>query len=249
MTAVPESSAAARRPDDDAEIPDPTTAARLAWLVKSSRGPAPHPRRHLLLLRFTLVNMVAGAVLAALALQGHVTAAFAADATGLVGVICAAFVFGLGLCALRVFEVSRETERARQFDPLCASRAADYVADVRGREIGERALAGSLLRMTLTDRIVPVRHVANALVLLGLIGTVVGFIIALSGVDPAAVADVARISPMVGKLITGMSVALYTTLAGAVLHLWLMVNYQLLTSGTVELIETIVRLGERHAHA
>jgi len=249
MTVAPESSAAVHPPDDDAKTPDPMTAAHLAWLAKAARGAPPHPRRHLLLLRFTLANMMAGAVFAALTLHGHVGAAFAADKTGLVGVIAAAFLFGFGLCALRVFEVSRETERARQFDPLRASRAADYIADVRGREIGERALAGSLLRMTLTDRIVPVRHVANALVLLGLIGTVVGFIIALSGIDPNAVSDVAQISPMMGELISGMSVALYTTLAGAVLHLWLMVNYQLLTSGTVELIETIVRLGERHAHA
>jgi hypothetical protein len=38
---------------------------------------------------------------------------------------------------------------------------------------------------------------------------VIGFIIALSGVDPATAGDVNAIGPMVSALIGGMSVALY----------------------------------------
>ena len=37
--------------------------------------------------------------------------------------------------------------------------------------------------MTLLSRIASIRHLANSLVFLGLLGTVIGFIIALSGVD------------------------------------------------------------------
>jgi adenosylcobinamide amidohydrolase len=51
---------------------------------------------------------------------------------------------------------------------------------------------------------------------------------------------------MVATLISGMSVALSTTLVGAVLNVWLMVNYRLLESGTLRLLTTIVELGERH---
>jgi hypothetical protein len=75
---------------------------------------------------------------------------------------------------------------------------------------------------------------------------VIGFIIALSGVEAEQAGDVSSIAPMVSQLIEGMSVALYTTLVGAVLNLWLMVNYQLLAGGTVSLINEIVELGERH---
>ena len=49
---------------------------------------------------------------------------------------------------------------------------------------------------------------------------------------------------MVAKLIQGMSIALYTPLVGAVLYLWLIVNQQMLASGTVNLINTIIELGE-----
>jgi hypothetical protein len=75
---------------------------------------------------------------------------------------------------------------------------------------------------------------------------VVGFIIALSGVEPEQAADVAAIGPMVSTLIQGMSVALYTTLVGAVLNIWLMVNYRLLEGGTTRLFTAIVERGECH---
>ena len=88
---------------------------------------------------------------------------------------------------------------------------------------------------------------ANSLVLLGLIGTVIGFIIALSGVRPEVVSDVGAIGPMVSTLISGMSVALYTTLVGSLLNVWLMVNVRLLEGGTVKLLTATIELGERHA--
>lgn len=82
---------------------------------------------------------------------------------------------------------------------------------------------------------------------LGLIGTVVWFIIALSGVDASKAGDVGAVGPMVTTLIEGMSVALHTTLVGAVLNFWLSVNYNILSTGTVNLVTEIVALGERLA--
>lgn len=61
----------------------------------------------------------------------------------------------------------------------------------------------------------------NMAVTLGLIGTVFGFIQSLLSVDPSAVTDVNNISPMVASLISGMGVALYTTLVGSFFFLWI----------------------------
>jgi hypothetical protein len=58
---------------------------------------------------------------------------------------------------------------------------------------------------------------------LGLIGTVLGFIIALSGVDPEQAQNLDATKAMVAILIVGMSTALYTTLLGALANLWLRV--------------------------
>ena len=101
--------------------------------------------------------------------------------------------------------------------------------------------------MKLSQRIVLVRHAAGSLVLLGLIGTVIGFIIALSGVDPESASDVQSIAPMVSSLIEGLSTALYTTLIGSVLNVWLMINYRLLAGGTTKLITGLIEFGEDHA--
>ena len=99
----------------------------------------------------------------------------------------------------------------------------------------------------MSSRFGSVRHIANTLVLLGLIGTVVGFIIALSAVDVNLAADIDSVGPMISTLIGGMSVALYTTMVGAILNIWLMINYRLLLGGTVNLITSVVELGERYA--
>ena len=73
--------------------------------------------------------------------------------------------------------------------------------------------------MQLSSQITIVRHMANSLVFLGLVGTVIGFIVALFGVDSKSVSSASTAGPMVTKLILGMSIALYTTLVGAVLYL------------------------------
>ena len=122
-----------------------------------------------------------------------------------------------------------------------------YLTSIAGRDGQSRTLAASALKLKLASRIAVVRHIAGSLVFLGLIGTVIGFMIALSGVNPEDAADISAIGPMVSTLIGGMSIALSTTLVGAVLNIWLMVNYRILESGTLRLLTSIVELGESHA--
>lgn len=212
--------------------------------VRSARN----PYRHVLLLRFVLVNGVAVALLGAAYFEGWVGLVVRSDQTHLTLVIFGLFVVGLGICGVRVVETSRGLNEVSAFDPFGMRRSAalDYVAKVKGRGAESRALAAGALRARLFRRILGVKAIANTLVLLGLIGTVVGFIIALSGVRPEVVSDVGAVAPMVSTLIQGMSVALYTTLVGAVLNIWLMVDYRLLSGGTSALIEALIELGEAH---
>ena len=50
---------------------------------------------------------------------------------------------------------------------------------------------------------------------------------------------------MVSTLINGMSIALYTTLLDAVLHVWLMVAYRMLATASLAVYEATIELGER----
>ena len=237
--------------DEAREAPRDDTAfasgpAHVAWMVERARGEAKDERQSLLLLRFALLNVIGFALCGVAWVSGLAERALVADQTRLSLVILAVFAAGLIICTRRVWQTSRDLDQLRAFDPLVASRAAEYIAKLRGVEGEGRGLLASSLRLKLTQRIAVVRHIANSLVVLGLIGTVIGFVIALSGIDPAEAGDVKAIAPMVSTMIEGMSTALYTTLIGAVLNLWLLTNYQLLATGTVKLITALVEFGEVH---
>lgn len=199
------------------------------------------------MLRFTVVNSVGFALLAAAWVEGLIDPIVATDTTHLCLLIFAVFLAGLGVCAQKIWRCSVEMNLAKEFDPAVPSRAQRYFAEVRGRDSGARGIAASSLKFKLGHRISVVRHISSTLVILGLIGTVIGFIVSLSGVDPQKAGDVAAVGPMVSKLIEGMAIALYTTLVGGILNIWLNINANMLASATVNLITEIVAVGERHA--
>ncbi len=199
---------------------------------------------YLLLSRYALVNLMGVALTAVAYFQGWIDIIRAADPTYQCAAIAAVFLAGLGICTMRIWRVTRELNEASAPVPAPHSRAAQYLALIRGRGGDGRSMLAATLRAKLMARTAVVRHIAGTLVLLGLIGTVIGFIMALSGVKPEVASDAKSIAPMVTALIQGMSVALYTTLVGGVLNIWLMVNYHMLASGTMHLVTAIVERGE-----
>jgi biopolymer transport protein ExbB/TolQ len=189
--------------------------------------------------------VVASGLLAATWARGWLDGALAGETLLLCAVIAAVFCYGLVLCALQIAAVNRALNQVRAGSPRADSHAAHYLAAIEGRAADTRMVQAGLLRLRLAHPTAVVRHIANALVFLGLVGTVIGFIVALSGVDPELTASVDKVAPMVSTLINGMSIALYTTLIGAVLHVWLMIGYRMLATGAVQLYDATLELGER----
>ncbi len=206
--------------------------------------PIPWPR-HVLVLRFTLVNLVALGGVGAIYLSGWLDGALVGYTGWLCLAIVAVFLYGLALCTVRVWRVNRELDHVCAALPPSASLSGHYLAEVAARSDERRMLHANLLRLRLTHSIAVVRQVAGSLVFLGLIGTVIGFIVALSGVDPGMSTTAGDVAALVSTLISGMSIALYTTLIGAVLHVWLMIDHRLLASAVVRLFDAIVARGER----
>ena len=200
--------------------------------------------RYLLLLRFIVINATAFAITAVLAQQGWFDSMIRSDTTHLIAIIVAAFLTGLMICGRKIYQTSNELNSIKESAPREGTRTHDFLSKTRNLDAQGRANVAEGLRLRLATRIGMVKHIASSLVFLGLIGTVIGFIIALSGVDPDSAADVTSIGPMVTTLISGMSIALYTTLVGSVLNIWLMLNYRLLESGTVNLIVQLVEYSE-----
>ncbi|MSP83154.1 MAG: hypothetical protein EXQ94_09530 [Alphaproteobacteria bacterium] len=209
----------------------------------------PRAYSYVLLLRIAIVNLVGFALLAAATLAGWTVPLLVGDTTGITALIAGVFAVGLGVAVTRAWRVSRELNWVRDPVPPRGSKVASYLRAIDACGPDSRSLLASSLKLKLASRIGMVRQFGTTLVLLGLIGTVVGFIIALSGVDPQAASDPSTIGPMVSILIGGMATVLNTTLVGSVLNIWLMVNFQLLSSGTVNLITGIIARGEAHGRA
>jgi MotA/TolQ/ExbB proton channel family len=73
-----------------------------------------------------------------------------------------------------------------------------------------------------------VEWVATHVVRIGLLGTVVGLIIAFSAVKAGGSADPDEIRGMIAAVVDGMYVSLYATLLGIATNLWLKINLRLL---------------------
>lgn len=127
--------------------------------------------------------------------------------------------------------------------------AADYFLRLRRKGAnldGERfdqGILASTLKARMFMPIQIVAYVANVLILLGLIGTVVGFVIAVNGLGDsiAGGTNIERVQGVLGQIVNGMGVALFTTLVGAILGgLWLQIHYQMLTRAVGGLVVDIV---------
>ncbi len=205
--------------------------------------------KHLHFVRFCLVNIVATALAAAAYFQGWIDGVLGAHLAELSGVIFAVFLYGLAQCGAKIWVQGVELDGVAAGTPDAESRVGRYLSHAEAGTAESRSIRAGALRLKLADRIVGVRHVANSLIFLGLIGTVIGFIIALSGIDPAAASEVENVQAMVSTLISGMSVAMNTTLVGAVLYVWLNLGHRILVTGTVDLIDATLELGESRAGA
>ena len=86
--------------------------------------------------------------------------------------------------------------------------------------------------------------VVDILLKLGLIGTIVGFILMLSSVANTASLDVNTMQKVLKQMSAGMGTALFTTLAGLTGSILLGLQYLILDKGADTLIERILRLSE-----
>ncbi len=73
-----------------------------------------------------------------------------------------------------------------------------------------------------------VQWIATHVVRIGLLGTVVGLIIAFSAARNGASAEAEQVKTMIAAVVSGMYVSLYATLLGIATNLWLKINLRLL---------------------
>lgn len=162
---------------------------------------------NLLLYRFIIFNGLMLAVTAALGWSGYLVPLFENDTSRLTLVITALFLVGWLWSWRKIVTVSLELNdvKLRGARPACEAQ--------RDKELAKAEWLGT---------------VSEWLVALGLLGTVTGFSMALTGVDRDGLSSVSGVQSAVAQLMLGMRVALNTTLLGASCALWHEVNVRML---------------------
>ena len=111
----------------------------------------------------------------------------------------------------------------------------------------DHSILASTLQVKLNLKIKIISYVANLLILLGLIGTVIGFIIAVGGLGDSLVGgqNLARVQTVLGQIVNGMGVALFTTLMGSIFGgIWLQLHYEILSSAIDRLVVLVIEQAE-----
>ena len=165
-------------------------------------------------------------------------------------------------CAVGVVAVSRELNSARRVQRMVRQNPRDFHATedgvtvagrpllagmmtehIRNLILKSRGLTGridqSLLMRALADslrsRLQVGWFISDGMFKLGLLGTLIGFILMLSPINAIKTFDPLTMKAAMSTMSAGMAVALYTTLAGLVGGLLLRLQYYFLEAGTVEL--------------
>jgi hypothetical protein len=73
-----------------------------------------------------------------------------------------------------------------------------------------------------------VQWIATHVVRIGLLGTVIGLIVAFSAARDGGATDPSAVKPMIAAVVSGMYISLYATLLGIGTNLWLKINLRLL---------------------
>lgn len=139
-----------------------------------------------------------------------------------------------------------------------ASFAHEHLAFLALRSNAQQHVASQDLLLDRLDNILRRGHeagwfVADLMIRLGLLGTVIGFIFMLSAITTIDSIDLRTIQHLLGTMSNGMRIALYTTLSGLGTGILLSFQYQMLDQAADRLLADIIELSEvqamPHLHA
>jgi hypothetical protein len=191
------------------------------------------------------------------------------DRTYISSLIAVLYVMTCVHCFWRTRAIAREAAAARRCravlsaadgsKALDAGAAAlprglvrDHIASLVTKAAAQdyRRVDQTLLLRTLADRLRGSNgfgaFVSDTLMKLGLLGTIIGFIIMLAPIAGLDAADKAAMKSSMGLMSDGMAVAMYTTLAGLVGSILVRIQYYMLDAATQRVFSDTVMLTETY---
>jgi len=143
----------------------------------------------------------------------------------------------------------QQTASARHFSIVPAPILNEYMheLDNAGNGNGDQRTARQQILEIFADRLrAPVElgwYVVDILIRLGLIGTIIGFILIFASLNQTPLPDAPNIQSLLLTMSGGMGTALYTTLLGLISATLLGAQYLILGRSVEQLIASLIRLG------
>jgi len=231
------------------------------------------PNDHLPLLRWLMFTGVCafGVVLAWHYGLFHLM--LASDKTYISAIIVVLYIAASAHCFMRTVVISRELDAAHRVAALVSrgvrgftvagqnvqtadgtrlppGRVTDHIRNLilKARLQGHYRIDQTLLLRGLADALRGPNQLgsfaSDALMKLGLLGTIVGFILMLAPIAGLDAADRVSVKSSMGLMSDGMAVAMYTTLTGLVGSILLQTQYYLLDEATAKLFALATDLTE-----
>jgi hypothetical protein len=228
-------------------------------------GPdAPERGPLLLWMIFTGLSIFAGVLLWR---YGFIRLLVVSDRTYISSLIAVLYFVTCGHCFWRTRAIAREAEVGRQcrailsapdgarpLSPEAPALPAGLVTDhirslvTKADAQGAGRIDQTLLLRSLADRLRGSNgfgaFVSDTLMKLGLLGTIIGFIIMLAPIAGLDAADKVAMKSSMGLMSDGMAVAMYTTLAGLVGSILVRIQYYMLDAATQRVFSDAVMLTE-----
>ena len=197
----------------------------------------------------------------------------ASDKTYISAIIVVLYIAATLHCLTRTMVISRETDSAQRVFSLVSNGAPDLrvvgmdVVTANGTRLpaglvtahirnlilkarlqGRHPLDQTLLLRGLADALRGPNQLgsfaSDALMKLGLLGTIIGFILMLAPIAGLDSADRASVKSSMGLMSDGMAVAMYTTLSGLIGSILVQTQYYLLDEATAKLFALATDLTE-----
>jgi hypothetical protein len=195
------------------------------------------------------------------------------DRTYISSVIAVLYVVTCFHCFWRTRAIAREGDAARRCRAILSAPDGTKALDVGASALpaglvrdhirslvtkaqaqikaqGESRIDQTLLLRALADRLRGSNgfgaFVSDTLMKLGLLGTIIGFIIMLAPIATLDAADKVSMKSSMGLMSDGMAVAMYTTLAGLVGSILVRIQYYMLDAATQRVFSDAVMLTETH---
>jgi MotA/TolQ/ExbB proton channel family len=198
---------------------------------------------------------------------GYIHLMVASDRTYISSVIGVLYVLTCVHCFWRTRAIAREAEAARRCRTILSSSDAAKALDSDARALppgmvtdhirslvtkadtqGAGRIDQTLLLRSLADRLRGSNGFgafsSDTLMKLGLLGTIIGFIIMLAPIAGLDAADKVAMKSSMGLMSDGMAVAMYTTLAGLVGSILIRIQYYMLDAATQRVFSDAVTLTE-----